>query len=123
MKRRGFLRTSLYGGGILLSSTLPFALARFIAPEAKADPLTHLRPPGALKDDNAFISACIGCSLCGEVCPPKCIKFYKRDGGKLVNTPYINPEIKACTLCNKCMEVCPTASLQETPMREIDMGI
>jgi len=123
MRRRRFLQKLLYGGGILISSTLPYALSRFIAPEAKADPLSHLRPPGALKDDNAFVNACIGCGLCGEVCPPKCIEFYQRDGGSNVNTPYINPEVKACILCNKCMEVCPTASLQETPLKEIDMGI
>ena len=53
----------IYSGGVLLSSTLPYALSRFIAPEAKADPLTHLRPPGALKDDSAFVNACIGCGL------------------------------------------------------------
>jgi ferredoxin-type protein NapG len=123
MKRRSFLQNTLYATGITLSSSLPFALSRFIAPDVHADPTTHLRPPGALKDDNAFISACIGCGICGEVCPPKCIQFYKRDGGSKINTPYINPEVKACTLCNKCMEVCPTASLQETARDKIDMGI
>ena len=123
MRRRTFLQNVLYSTGVVISSSLPFALSRFISPEVKAEPATHLRPPGALKDDKAFISACIGCGLCGEVCPPKCIQFYKREGGNKVNTPFINPEEKACTLCNKCMEVCPTASLQETPREKIDMGI
>ena len=123
MRRRTFLQNFLYGSGVLIASSLPFALSRFIAPDVNADPLTHLRPPGALKNDDAFISACIGCGLCGEVCPPKCIQFYKRDGGEKINTPYINPEEKACTLCSKCMEVCPTAALQETPRKEVDMGI
>lgn len=123
MQRRSFLQNILYGGGVLASTTLPYAFSRFLAPEAKADPLTHLRPPGALKDDNAFVNACIGCGLCGEICPPKCIKFYQRIGGSKVNTPYINPEEKGCILCSKCMEVCPTASLQETPVKEINMGI
>jgi len=123
MKRRTFLQNMTYGAGALVSASLPFALLRFIAPEVKADPLTHLLPPGALKDENDFISACIGCGLCGEICPPKCIKFYQRDGGNKVNTPYINPEEKACTLCGKCMEVCPTAALQETPREEVDMGV
>jgi ferredoxin-type protein NapG len=123
MQRRTFLQNILYGTGVILSSSLPFALSRFISPDVNAEPATHLRPPGALKDDNAFISACIGCGLCGEVCPPKCIQFYKREGGDKVNTPFINRDEKACTLCNKCMEVCPTASLQETPREKIDMGI
>lgn len=123
MRRRNFLQTLIFGSGIIASSTLPYLLSHLIAPRVKADPLTHLRPPGALKDDNAFVSACIGCGLCGEVCPPKCIKFYQREGGDQVNTPYINPEEKACILCNKCMKVCPTAALQVTPVDKIDMGI
>jgi len=123
MKRRSFLQNIVFSTGVLASSSLPYALARFMSPAAHADPFTHLRPPGALKDDNAFVSACIGCGSCGEVCPPKCIQFYKRDGGSLVNTPYINPEDKACILCNECMEVCPTSSLQETRREKIDMGI
>lgn len=123
MQRRGFLTTITLGGGALAASALPYGLARLLAPVAEANPRTHLRPPGALADDAAFVQACIGCGLCGEVCPPRCIEFYDREGGDLVNTPYINPENKACILCNKCMEVCPTESLTETPLREIDMGI
>lgn len=123
MLRRTFLQRAIISMGVLASSMLPYGLGRFLSPEAKADPGTHLRPPGALKDDTAFINACIGCGLCGEVCPPKCIQFYQREGGNQVNTPYINPEVKACILCHKCMEVCPTESLTETPLFEIDMGI
>ena len=123
MNRRSFLHKAMTSIAVMASSMLPYGLGRFLAPEAKAEISTHLRPPGALKDDADFISACIGCGLCGEVCPPKCIKFYKREGGDKINTPYINPEEKACILCNKCMEVCPTASLQEMPRKEIDMGI
>ena len=123
MKRRNFLQNIFFSSGMLATASIPYALLRFIAPDVKADPLTHLRPPGALKDDDAFVNACIGCGLCGEVCPPKCIQFYQREGGNNINTPYINPEEKACTLCSKCIEVCLTASLQETPRDEVDMGI
>jgi formate hydrogenlyase subunit 6/NADH:ubiquinone oxidoreductase subunit I len=123
MLRRSFIQQAIFGAGVLASALVPYGLGRFLAPEVKADPGTHLRPPGALKNDEAFVEACIGCGLCGEVCPPKCIKFYQRDGGSNVNTPYINPEEKACILCNKCIEVCPTESLTETPLFEIDMGI
>lgn len=123
MRRRTFLQRAIVSAGVLATSMLPYGIGRFLTPVAKADPSTHIRPPGALKNDNAFINACIGCGLCGEVCPPKCIEFYQREGGNKVNTPYINPEVKACTLCNKCMEVCPTESLTETPLFDIDMGI
>lgn len=123
MKRRSFLQNIVLGSTVAAASTLPYGLLRIISPEAKADPLRHISLPGALKDEKAFVNACIGCGLCGEVCPPKCIKFYQREGGDKVNTPYINPEEKACILCGKCMEVCPTAALQVTPVREVDMGI
>lgn len=123
MKRRGFLQRITVGGSVLAGAALPFGLARLLAPPVKADPHTHLRPPGALSDDEAFVKACIGCGLCAEVCPPRCIKYYDRVGAEQVNTPYINPESKACILCGKCMEACPTEALTEVPIRQIDMGI
>ncbi len=123
IQRRTVLQRLVYTVGIAVASTLPYGFVRLAAPEARADPGTHLRPPGALKNDDAFNSACIGCGLCGEICPPRCIRFYQREGGDKVNTPYIDPEQKACILCNKCMEVCPTEALTETPRNEIDMGV
>ena len=123
MKKRGFLRKVLVGVGAVLIGALPYGLARIMVPNITAAPRTHLRPPGALKNELAFIDACIGCGLCGEVCPPRCIKFYKHEGGAKVNTPYINPEQRACILCNKCMEACPTEALTVIPREKIDMGI
>lgn len=111
------------GAALLATASLPYGMARLMVPEARAQTRNHIRPPGALKDHAAFIAACIGCGLCGEVCPPRCIRFHGRDGGEKVNTPYINPEEKGCTLCNKCMAVCPTEALVETPLDKIDMGI
>ncbi len=124
MKRRTALQSMIVGGLALAASLLPFGLSRLLAPDDGLRPKrNYLRPPGALKDDAAFVAACIGCGLCGEVCPPRCILFHGRDGGAKVNTPYIDPEQKACILCNKCMEVCPTESLTETALHDIDMGI
>jgi len=133
MIRRGFLqllrRVFTFGGGMLFMASLPFGLARILVPSVAAAPHKHLRPPGSLKDDAAFIDACIGCVLCAEVCPPHCIQFYKRDGGDRANTPYINPEEKSCTLCMKCGVACPTNAIQEIPhnkramLDQVDMGI
>ncbi len=138
--RRGFMQKGLAGLLALGAMGSPFAIARLLAPaaplpfdpktaeKAKRNVLMRLsrnvrRPPGAIKEDADFVEACIGCGLCGEVCPPRCIKFHAREGGHNVNTPYIQTDERACILCNKCMEVCPTNALTLVPRAKIDMGI
>lgn len=124
MERRNFLQKPIIGAAVIAAATLPYGLSRLLAPQAGPLPArNYLLPPGALKDVAAFTAACIGCGLCGEVCPPRCILFHTRDGGTQVNTPYIDAALKACTLCGKCMEVCPTEALTPTPLKQIDMGI
>lgn len=123
MERREFLKSFVYSVTALAAAALPYGLVRLMAPAYATRYKNHLRPPGASADDNVFVEACIGCGLCGEICPPKCIQFDKREGGSALNTPYIDPEQKACTLCGKCMPVCPTDALLETPREKIKMGI
>jgi ferredoxin-type protein NapG len=123
MQRRQFLKTAMQSLGMVALSLVPYAIMQLLAPKVEAKPEQHLPLPGAKADYQAFVDACIGCGLCGEVCPPRCILFHGRDGGHAVNTPYINPEYKSCILCGKCMEVCPTDALTVTPIREVKMGI
>lgn len=124
MKRRGLLKDAMAGFAVLLAGLVPFGVARILAPSGAPRPLrNYLRPPGSLKSDADFVSACIGCGLCGEVCPPRCIQFHTRDGGGAVNTPYIDPKQKACILCDKCMEVCPTNAIGVVARDKIDMGV
>ncbi len=125
MSRRRFLRQAATGVSLLLGASVPYGLAQLLSPEpARAPEERRHRPlPGALKDAADFSAACIGCGLCSEVCPPNCILFHEREGGEVVNTPYINPEYKGCILCGKCMQVCPTEALTETPRERVDMGI
>ena len=122
MKRRNFLQKTVVAAVLVTATLLPFGISRLMTPSIRRQKRNNLRPPGALRDDKDFITACIGCGLCGEVCPPRCIKFHTRDGGNSVNTPYVNPEEKACTLCGKCMDVCPTNALTKTPIEDIRMG-
>jgi len=123
MRRRTLLQRAAAGAGLTVAASLPYGLARLLAPPVEAAPSRTLRPPGAIRDEAGFVAACIGCGLCGEVCPPQCIRFFKREAGNAVNTPYIDPEDRACILCDKCMEICPTPALSEMPREQIDMGI
>lgn len=122
MKRRTFLKKWLSGSVLLAVAALLYGVTPLLAPRRAIAKRNILRPPGALPDDAAFIAACIGCGLCGEVCPPRCVKFHARDGSTEVNTPYIDVAEKACILCDKCMVVCPTEALTLIPRREINMG-
>ncbi len=123
VSRRGMLQALLGGSAFLAAAAVPYGLVRLLAPDVAHAAERYLRPPGAGRDEQAFLAACIGCGLCGEVCPPKCIRFSARDGGSRVNTPYIDPQLKGCILCGKCMDVCPTGALVETERTRIDMGI
>lgn len=123
MKRRTFLQKVTMYLGVLGFTSLPFGLNRLLYPKVSAKSHEQLPLPGALQDYDAFVEACIGCGLCGEVCPPRCVLFHKLDGSKAANTPYINPADKSCILCGYCMEVCPTEALTVTAPREVDMGI
>lgn len=123
MHRRKFLQRVTYGTSVVAAGGLPYAISHMLAPHTARPPQNYLRPPGAIKDDTAFVDACIGCGLCAEICPPRCIRFNKREGGTEINVPYINPEEKACILCGKCTLACPTEALTEIAIEDIDMGI
>jgi len=132
MERRSALKNLTTTAALLAAGAAPYGISALLSPAPpaarqksldKSKRRNYLRPPGALKNDAAFIAACIGCGLCGEVCPPRCIFFHKRGGGAKVNTPYIDPGEKACILCNKCMDACPTEALTMTALTKIDMGL
>ncbi|MFT4927485.1 MAG: ferredoxin-type protein NapG [Phenylobacterium sp.] len=89
----------------------------------------YLRPPGALAEDD-FISRCIRCNQCAEICPNQCIKFFAEENGiESQGTPYITPREKACILCMKCGDACPTGAIQpitrkiEPIVQQVKMGI
>ncbi len=111
--RRRILRTLLLAGGVLgaaLSGFLPLALGR----------RPRLRPPGALEEQD-FLSACIKCGQCVQVCPVQAIKLADLDDGIGVGVPHIEPRSQACDFsCDavQCVLACPTGAL--TYLREPD---
>lgn len=70
-----------------------------------------IRPPGAIKNDDKFLGACIRCYRCQDACEPGAIQFFTEKDGKHYHTPYVDPAIKACEPCMKCTQVCPTNAL------------
>jgi len=104
--RRRVLRTLLLGGGVFgaaLSGYLPIAYAQ----------RKRLRPPGAL-DEKDFLSSCIKCGQCVQVCPVQAIKLADLVDGFGVGAPYIDARAQACDFsCDavQCILACPTGSL------------
>lgn len=109
--RREFIRSAALAGG-----TLVVALAGFV-PIAGGG--THrLRPPGALKDEQLgerdFLSACIKCGQCVQVCPVEAIKLADIGDGFGIGVPYLDARDQACDFsCDglQCVLACPTGAL------------
>jgi ferredoxin-type protein NapG len=108
--RREFLRTTAMAAGVV-----GFSLLNFL-PVVQGTS-SRLRPPGALKtpfDEKEFLSSCIKCGQCVQVCPVKAIKLLDMDVGLGIGTPYINAREQACDFsCDglQCVLACPTGSL------------
>lgn len=104
--RRKFMRSVGLAGGVVGLSLLGFL------PVSQARQ-ARLRPPGAL-DEADFLSSCIKCGQCVQVCPVQAIKLGDLNEGFGLGVPYIEPRGQACDFsCDavQCILACPTGSL------------
>lgn len=105
-ERRRFLRSIILGAAVLGISTLGYI------PVASGWRV-RMRPPGALEETD-FLSSCIKCGQCVQVCPVAAIKLDDIDQGFGVGVPYIDSRSQACDFsCDavQCILACPTGSL------------
>ena len=73
----------------------------------------RLRPPGALNESD-FLSSCIKCGQCVQVCPVQAIKLGDINDGFGVGVPHIDARQQACDFsCDavQCILACPTGAL------------
>jgi MauM/NapG family ferredoxin protein len=90
-------------------------------------PLDVLRPPNSLEEDD-FISTCIRCGRCVEVCPTRGLESVLLDRGIIeIFTPRFLPKKGPCIKeCNLCSLVCPTDAIADFSLQEktkIKIGI
>ena len=105
-ERRRFLRSA-----VLAAAAIGVPLLGF-TPAARGWELL-LRPPGAL-DEHDFLSSCIKCGQCVQVCPVAAIKLGDIDHGFGIGVPYIDSRTQACDFsCDavQCILACPTGAL------------
>ena len=87
----------------------------------------RLRPPGALAEKD-FLSSCIKCGQCVQVCPVEAIKLADIDQGFGIGSPYIDVRKQACDFsCDglQCVLACPTGSLTHdiNYPAQVNMGV
>ncbi|MBI5375728.1 MAG: 4Fe-4S dicluster domain-containing protein [Candidatus Schekmanbacteria bacterium] len=129
--RREFIREAI--NKLILAGVAPSAAGMivknyFLIPDRKIDPvaMTYYQPipvmlPGA-ENKEEFLSRCIRCFLCGEVCPRSAVRFYGKEEGVRAGIPYILPGAKGCDLCMDCVKVCPTGALCDVEPEKVNMG-
>ncbi len=82
-----------------------------------------LWPPGAVSG-REFLSLCIKCQKCQEICPTGTITpVLLAEGAASVGTPRLNFRLGYCSLCMRCIEVCPTGALQPIEKEAVRLGV
>ncbi|MBP6289103.1 MAG: 4Fe-4S dicluster domain-containing protein [Aliarcobacter sp.] len=120
-KRRDFVK--LGAGALFFGSLIGSGI--FLAPRLNAQ-TTLLRPPGAL-NEKEFLSTCIKCGQCVQVCPYHTLSLLDITSGNSIGTPYVNARERGCYLCDllPCVLACPSGSLNHdvTTAQQVKMGV
>ena len=119
--RRKFIKvgaSTLFFGSVLGSGV-------YLAPRLNAKEI-YLRPPGAINEKD-FLSTCIKCGQCVQVCPYHTLSLLDIKSGNSVGTPFVDARSRGCYLCDllPCVLACPSGSLNPdiTLASQVEMGV
>jgi len=120
-KRRDFIKKATSLGILGVVAAGGIAVAPDFKPKEK-----RLRPPGAVPEKN-YLSLCIKCGQCLQVCPYDCIKLEDVKGKAGMGTAFIIPRNRGCYLCKAfpCILACPTGALdhESDNIDKVHMGV
>jgi MauM/NapG family ferredoxin protein len=108
LSRRAFIGTACAG------IAMPFLLA--VRPFKRLPDSRLIRPPGALPERD-FLSRCVRCGECMQVCIGNALHPALTEAGvEGMFTPRLIPRIGYCEYqCTLCGQVCPTGALKSLP--------
>ena len=113
-------RTFLSAAGIAIASAALFSVNWF----KKTAKNFLLRPPGVTSEED-FLSKCIRCGVCLQVCPTQGLQAdFTQSGVEGVWTPILNPRIGFCQYsCNTCGQNCPVQAIPALPLDEKQQAV
>ncbi|MDA1274502.1 MAG: 4Fe-4S dicluster domain-containing protein [Verrucomicrobia bacterium] len=87
------------------------------SPNAPKEAPRQFRPPGALSNEDEFLSVCDRCAECSIACPYQVIEHLGPIAGPAEGTPVLNPELNPCHWCASmdCIRACPSGALSFAP--------
>ncbi|MBF0453340.1 MAG: ferredoxin-type protein NapG [Magnetococcales bacterium] len=111
MTRRVFLGETARGASV---ATLVGVGLWAKAETAHTLPLRHIRPPGALVEQD-FLAKCVRCGLCVRSCPYDTLRLGKVEEPGVVGTPFFKAREIPCEMCEDipCVVACPTGALDK----------
>lgn len=88
-----------------------------VKPPIKQDEQERVRPPGALSNEEEFLSVCERCHECSLACPYQVIEHLGPIAGNSEGTPFLVPEENPCHWCTNmdCIRACPSGALAFGP--------
>ncbi len=113
-------RTFLSAAGIAVVSAALFSV-NWIKKTARN---FLLRPPG-VTDNQDFLSKCIRCGVCLQVCPTQGLQAdFTQSGVEGWWTPILMPRIGFCQYsCNACGQNCPVQAIPALPLAEKQLAV